>query len=105
MHFAAIALVQAGSPEVVFGGHLPHVNALGDRVPGRPVRAVDEIRLHDATGILERGRYARGDGFLADVEMVVAAVAGIGQHLVGHCPFVPANAKHRPVHTDELIII
>jgi hypothetical protein len=104
VHLRAVAAVQAGGAEVVLGAHELEVDALGDGVPGRPVGGIDQVDLVERPVVAQRRADAGGDRLLPGVEVIVAAVGRVIEHLVGHGALMPADAQDGRVHVDQFLV-
>ena len=65
VHLARVSAVETGRPEIIFGGHLLHIDAFRDGMAGRTMRAEDDVELLERPFVVQRRANAGGDRFLA----------------------------------------
>src|SRR5665647_1575128 len=73
-------------------------------MPGRTMRAEDDVELLERPFVIQRRANASGDGFLAGIEMDEIAEAAVAQLFVGQSALEPSDAQDGRIHVDQFFI-
>src|SRR5208282_5129843 len=104
VHFAGVAAVETGRPEIILRGHFLDIHALGDGVTGRAMGTVDQVDFFEGALVVQRSADARRDRFLSGIHMVVAAVVRLGEHLVDDGAVEPPDAQDGRIHINQFLV-
>src|SRR5450759_810548 len=73
-------------------------------MPGRTMRAEDDVELLERPFVVQRSANASGDGFLAGIEMDEIAEAAVAQLFVGQSALEPSDAQDGRIHIDQFFV-